>query len=669
MDGGTAFDDAVHATPAPASSGPRQRAQTLAETVAVEEQPAMPPPDTEAPGRGPPRPPGVDLLGARLSGVETIVSTVLVGLLVATGVLFFHEAPRLRELHTKTPWTDTGTGLQASETVVVGRAPDDAPPFSGASSLNLVTPAEGGAGALGLYDTSGDSVELSVHDGALLVQSRSVRGDVARTSMALTRGGNLVLGLDSDGLPSASSLRSIANRSGPGLTLAGHAGRSGVVFYDVRAGRTTGALRLSSSGDMIVQTPRPGGTLKASAWFTPTGRMAVGMPPGAAVTAALHVGGAVAASSFSETSDRRLKRDIEPLRGALAQLRDLRPVRFRWRSEAKAEGRAHLGFVAQEVREAVPEAAVAIGGDCGPGGPCLGLRPTALTAVLSAAVEELRMQVEELERGCPCKTHDPDARLLQRVADVARAPSTAPHQHLAAAMVLLSNLGAGEGARLEAFLASLAAEAGVEQLRDSADPETWEHAARVFSARAGLSARMDELRPVGRVKLTRAVETMAGGPVPAHADAGPPPAHGADRAHFLRQNSTVRTQASRMQRAADSFVSLGPHPALLYVRAALELVISRDNSRAAWEAPASLRPPGCEHVAAPGKATEAFVRALRELNGRAPTRPDVLTLMQQGAALARAAGTDPTWFPGPAAAPRDGVAWARFERTVVHLSS
>ena len=75
---------------------------------------------------------------------------------------------------------------------------------------------------------------------------------------------------------------------------------------------------------------------------------------------ALHVAGTIAGSGpYQELSDGRLKQDVEPLSGALAQVEALRPVTYRWTPEAHealhtADGE-HLGFIAQEVESLLPQ--------------------------------------------------------------------------------------------------------------------------------------------------------------------------------------------------------------------------------------------------------------------------------------------------------------------------
>jgi hypothetical protein len=64
-------------------------------------------------------------------------------------------------------------------------------------------------------------------------------------------------------------------------------------------------------------------------------------------------------------SDERLKKNITPVSGALADIQKLRPVRYQWRAKSErtvgkdlglAEGEPQIGFVAQELAQVVPEA-------------------------------------------------------------------------------------------------------------------------------------------------------------------------------------------------------------------------------------------------------------------------------------------------------------------------
>ncbi|HEX7069722.1 MAG TPA: tail fiber domain-containing protein [Rhodothermales bacterium] len=90
------------------------------------------------------------------------------------------------------------------------------------------------------------------------------------------------------------------------------------------------------------------------------------------------------------TSDARLKRDVAPIPYGLDALLRLRPVSFRWKEGSDAS--THLGLIAQEVRDVIPESVV---GD--EATEQLGLNYSELIPVLIRAVQEQQLQIEALE--------------------------------------------------------------------------------------------------------------------------------------------------------------------------------------------------------------------------------------------------------------------------------
>jgi hypothetical protein len=75
----------------------------------------------------------------------------------------------------------------------------------------------------------------------------------------------------------------------------------------------------------------------------------------------LHVNGSVAgASAYVNTSDARLKKDVQPIGDALAIVEALRGVTFNWDQTVdpalKLDDRNHVGFLAQEVEKVLPQA-------------------------------------------------------------------------------------------------------------------------------------------------------------------------------------------------------------------------------------------------------------------------------------------------------------------------
>lgn len=91
-------------------------------------------------------------------------------------------------------------------------------------------------------------------------------------------------------------------------------------------------------------------TLTDSIIIESSGKIGIGGTPTAEV---LEVTGNVKATAFISTSDRRLKTDIETI-GGLDKVKQLRGVRFNWKSNGKPE----IGLIAQEVEEVFPDLVV-----------------------------------------------------------------------------------------------------------------------------------------------------------------------------------------------------------------------------------------------------------------------------------------------------------------------
>lgn len=83
------------------------------------------------------------------------------------------------------------------------------------------------------------------------------------------------------------------------------------------------------------------------------GKVGIGtLTPGAK----LDVIGGVRATSFTSTSDRRLKRDISPIGSALDTISRLDGVSYRWSEEYSDDDRRQHGFIAQDLMKALPDA-------------------------------------------------------------------------------------------------------------------------------------------------------------------------------------------------------------------------------------------------------------------------------------------------------------------------
>jgi hypothetical protein len=155
----------------------------------------------------------------------------------------------------------------------------------------------------------------------------------------------------------------------------------------LQGGNTIG-MGISSAGHVVVgsDSDLPGATTAAG-------------------TARLQVAGDVFSLTgkfVGPASDARVKEDVRELEAGLAQLRRVRPVRFRYNGRAGTpKGREGVGVLAQEIEQVLPEVIRRVHGSVD-GEPDLeDLRiydGSALTFVLVNAVKELAGKVEQLEQ-------------------------------------------------------------------------------------------------------------------------------------------------------------------------------------------------------------------------------------------------------------------------------
>lgn len=89
-----------------------------------------------------------------------------------------------------------------------------------------------------------------------------------------------------------------------------------------------------------------------------------------------------------QTSDARLKRDVEDIPQGLSFIQSLRPVSYRW-NDSKSQ--LHYGFIAQEVEPHIPSDAALVAR-----GEVMGMNYAELTAPLVRAVQELAAEVASL---------------------------------------------------------------------------------------------------------------------------------------------------------------------------------------------------------------------------------------------------------------------------------
>lgn len=167
-----------------------------------------------------------------------------------------------------------------------------------------------------------------------------------------------------------------------------------------------GNVHINAAGGQPVSIRQNGASIRLG--ISPAGNVVVGSEadlPGAG-TAVLQVAGDAfklsGSGSWLVPSDARLKEDVRELEAGLAQLRCVRPVRFRYNGRAGTpEGQEGVGVLGQEIEKVFPEMIRRIPGGMDGDTDTEDLRiydGSALTFVLVNAVKELAGKVEQLEQ-------------------------------------------------------------------------------------------------------------------------------------------------------------------------------------------------------------------------------------------------------------------------------
>jgi hypothetical protein len=107
------------------------------------------------------------------------------------------------------------------------------------------------------------------------------------------------------------------------------------------------------------------------------------------------VGGIVvngSATTYSTSSDYRLKENVAPMTGALAKVAQLKPVTYTW----KADGSSGQGFIAHELQAIMPDAVTGEKDSVDDDGNIKpqGVDTSFLVATLTAAIQELKAELD-----------------------------------------------------------------------------------------------------------------------------------------------------------------------------------------------------------------------------------------------------------------------------------
>lgn len=173
--------------------------------------------------------------------------------------------------------------------------------------------------------------------------------------------------------------------------------------YALRQG-PNGNVDINAAAGQPVTIRQSGNTVRLG--ISPDGNVIAGSGADLplAGTALLQVAGdvfSITGKFVGPPSDARLKEDVRDLEAGLAELRRVRPVRFRYNGRAgTSKGQEGIGVIGQELEKIFPEMIRRVPGV--PGEPDIeDIRiydGSALTFVLVNAVKELAAKVEQLEQ-------------------------------------------------------------------------------------------------------------------------------------------------------------------------------------------------------------------------------------------------------------------------------
>jgi hypothetical protein len=282
------------------------------------------------------------------------------------------------------------------------------------------TPAIRGTDAnTGIFFPAADTIAFS--EGGVEAMRITSAGDVGigtsapTTKLNVVGAGNPTITLSGSDAAYTSVLNLVA--AGGGSSRINASG--GVGALDFQTGGTDRA-RIDSSGNLLVGTLAAIGNGKVSVKGT-AGLSAMGVQVGADGNYGIQFQNAANANAgfiqvntssttYSTSSDYRLKENVAPMTGALATVAALKPVTYTW----KADGSAGQGFIAHELQAVVPDCvtgakdAVETVDDLDAEGRKIGTKEVPryqgvdtsfLVATLVAAIQELKAEVDALKAG------------------------------------------------------------------------------------------------------------------------------------------------------------------------------------------------------------------------------------------------------------------------------
>ena len=161
-----------------------------------------------------------------------------------------------------------------------------------------------------------------------------------------------------------------------GLYMFEASGYSGLATIDNAGGYTSNPMNFVANGNVGVSTSAPGYSLD--------------------------VNGTIHYTTLTASSDRRFKKNITPITGALDSIKKINPIRFEWnefvneRRSGYELGKPTFGVFAQDVKNVFPELVTEwkLSDDCQ---DALSVNYEKLVPVLIAAIQELSTKIEDLK--------------------------------------------------------------------------------------------------------------------------------------------------------------------------------------------------------------------------------------------------------------------------------
>jgi len=101
-------------------------------------------------------------------------------------------------------------------------------------------------------------------------------------------------------------------------------------------------------------------------------------------------------TSFTSTSDARLKTAIEPLEDATDKLMQLKPCTYKWKTQEEADPKKHVGFIAQEVEALFPN--LVNENDGTDGSTYKGVATTDMIPYLVQSIQKRQKIIDELKQ-------------------------------------------------------------------------------------------------------------------------------------------------------------------------------------------------------------------------------------------------------------------------------